>query len=406
MAPTVQPAASQQGTAPSRVQPRCRHHAECGGCLWQDRPYPQQLQDKQATLQALLREALGSGAPMVAPAAAEAVPWAYRGKVHFVCSPGPGGRGLVMGHFRRGSHAVVPIDECPVHADAGNRVAFVIRDVLRAVHAGGASRDLTRGAVRHVVVRASRRTGETLATLVVTHNAPALKVAARRIMTSPGAPDGLHLNVHDRPGPFLFGRTTRRLAGVERVREEVAGASFVISPTAFFQTNVDAAERMARVVLGHLAGAGRVLDLYAGTGLFSLPIARSGAAVVAVESSREAVEDGDISRRLNRVSESTCRFVNAAAEDVAAGRHGRAVPRAPDAVVLDPPRSGCAPSVLAWVARDLRPAVVAYVSCNPEALAADARALAALRYRATHVEPVDMFPHTPHIESVAVFRPA
>jgi 23S rRNA (uracil1939-C5)-methyltransferase len=177
-----------------------------------------------------------------------------------------------------------------------------------------------------------------------------------------------------------------------------------VSPTSFFQTNVKAAGLMVELVQSALCGAGSVLDLYAGAGLFTLPLAKRGSRVTAVEESAVSVADGEASRRVNHIAEAQCRFVRARAEDVATGRHRRALSISRDAVVMDPPRQGCAPAVLTWVAHSLRPATIAYVSCNPEALATDAGVLVTSGYRLVRAQPVDMFPHTPHIETVAVFE--
>jgi tRNA/tmRNA/rRNA uracil-C5-methylase (TrmA/RlmC/RlmD family) len=202
------------------------------------------------------------------------------------------------------------------------------------------------------------------------------------------------------------------LHGRTRLREDVGGVSFLVSPTAFFQTNITAAgtlvDLVTRVVRGH--GAARVLDLYAGAGLFALPLARGGADVVAVEESGDAVDAGVASREFNRIDARACRFVSARAEDVVAGRaRGVDARFSPEAVVLDPPREGCPESVFKGVLERYRPRVLVYVSCNPLALARDLGALSKARllgtahmpYRLDTVQPLDMFPHTPHVEVVA-----
>ena len=360
---------------------------------------------KAETLRTVLRAALGGSCPPVRPfIPGGETPWGYRHKVHFVLAAGPRGRGLVMGHYRRGSQTVLPVVECPVHAEAGNQLAFAIRDALRKADIEGATPDLDHGVARHLVIRVAGTAPERLATLVVTENVRALRPAVRDILAGPNAPTGLHLNIHDRPGSFLFGETTKRLAGAERVREDIAGLGYLISPTAFFQTNPAAAEVMVRLVLEHTRGSDRILDLYAGAGLFSLALAKSGASVTAVEESADAAADGEASRRLNRISEASCRFVRARVEQVAAGVSRRLVLASPDVVVLDPPRQGCAPPVLDWVVRALRPAEIVYISCNPEALAVDLKTLVSGNYGVSLVQPVDMFPHTPHIESVVVMQ--
>ena len=188
------------------------------------------------------------------------------------------------------------------------------------------------------------------------------------------------------------------------MREEIAGLGYLVSPTAFFQTNVGAAETMVRLVLEHTRGADRILDLYAGAGLFALALAKRGANVTAVEEHAQAAADGEASRRLNRISEASCRFVRARVEDIAAGARRRLVLTSPDAVVLDPPRQGCAAPVIDWIVRALRPSRIVYSSCNPDALAVDLKAFVAGNYGISLVQPVDMFPHTAHVETVAVLE--
>jgi len=139
-----------------------------------------------------------------------------------------------------------------------------------------------------------------------------------------------------------------------------------------------------------------VIDLYAGCGLFAIPLALAGHDVIAVEENRLAVADGEAALRLNAGARNLCRFV-ARRVETAIGSIRRA-----DVVVLDPPRDGCAASVLQEVFGRLRPALAVYVSCNPEALAVDLTTIFAAGYRIGSLQPIDMFPHTSHVETVAV----
>jgi 23S rRNA (uracil1939-C5)-methyltransferase len=171
-----------------------------------------------------------------------------------------------------------------------------------------------------------------------------------------------------------------------------------MSPTAFFQTNVDAADLLVRLVLGAIAAETSVVDLFAGSGLFAIPLAAAGHDVVAIEENRLAVADGEAALKLNDAARSRCRFI--------ARRVEAALPtiRDAEAVVLDPPREGCSPVVIREVFRRLRPRRAVYVSCNPEALARELRPICSSGYRLVSLQPVDMFPHTAHIETVAVLE--
>ena len=396
-----------------RQVPRCPHFGidaapgvgPCGGCSWQHIAYPQQLRLKTELVERLVRQAVPR-APRVKeilPSTSPADPWGYRHKVHFVFgNTAPGRRRtsqLVMGHYVRGSRRVIPIRECPVHDPRGNTLAFTFEDAF--VRAGVTAADAQdRGVLRSVAIRVGHNTNELMATLVVTSDADRrLRTATRRVLeTASDTPTSFHVNEHSRDDGFIFGRQTRRLSGQARMRDEVNGVSFVISPTSFFQTNIRAAEILATLVVDAVPAGASVLDLYAGTGLFALPLAQRGHMVTAVEENRQAVSDGEASLRLNRVAADRCRFVAKPVETAL-----RAVrPGSRDVVVLDPPREGCARDVIGSVFGRLHPPLAVYVSCNPEALARDLAAIAQHGYSIASIQPVDMFPHTAHVEAVVV----
>jgi 23S rRNA (uracil1939-C5)-methyltransferase len=305
-----------------------------------------------------------------------------------------------MGHYVRGTRRVIPVRECPVHVGHGNAVAFQFRDEYIRARVGAAPD----GPLKSLALRVGRASSEVMATLVVNANDDKpLRTATRRVLERADAPTSFHVNIHERDDAFVFGPETRRIAGRDRLREQVAGAAFLISPDAFFQTNVRAAEILVRLVTEAIPAGARVLDLYAGSGLFALPLARRDHAVVAVEENRSAVADGEASRQLNRLPDERCRFIARRAEDAV-----RAMARSTDrrwqfdAVVLDPPRDGCSAAVLDLLFAGIAPPTAVYVSCNPEALARDLAAIARLNYRIESLQPVDMFPHTAHVETVAV----
>jgi len=390
--------------SPNRVAPRCRHAGRCGGCAWQHVAYPEQLRRKTAGLDVLLRRAMGDRAPRVLPAigmspGSDGMPWRFRQKAAFVFGGSPAG--LVMGHFARGTNDVVPIEECPVHAERANRIAFALRDALASagVSAAGVGAE---GLVRHVVVRATRDGKEAVAMLVATRDDPALLEPLRALLAGEDRPDGLVLNLHDRPGPYLVGRESKRIGGPGHVREEALGPAFLVSPASFFQTNVEATRTLVRLVVEGMPGERglRVLDLYSGGGLFALPLALRGHAVTAVEESRKGMRDAELNRRQNGVPEDRLKLVCASVE--------QALPRFAegtfDAVVLDPPREGCPPEVVRGVFARLKPTRGILVSCNPESLARELPLAVEAGYRVLRVQPLDMFPHTPHVEAVAVIE--
>jgi 23S rRNA (uracil1939-C5)-methyltransferase len=175
---------------------------------------------------------------------------------------------------------------------------------------------------------------------------------------------------------------------------------FLVSPDAFFQTNVGAARALVHLVLDAVPARGRVLDLYCGSGLFALPIAQRGGDVTAVEDSRTAIADLKANVRLNRIAAARIRPIAGRVEDAI----GRLAGSRWNAVVLDPPRDGCAPGVLSAIFDRIHPPRAVYVSCNPEVLARDLRSILPLGYKVERLQPLDMFPHTEHIETVVTLN--
>ena len=304
----------------------------------------------------------------------------------------PRGKDFVMGHFALGSQRVIPIEECPVHHERGNRIAFALRDHL-ARSAGG-------GPLRHVIIRVTQDGRQASAMLVVHRNDKSLRTPVKKFLASPEKPDGFFINIHDQPGPFMVGDETIKIEGRSHVKEVVNGVSYLVSPTAFFQTNVGAAAAIVAIVLEELGGARTVLDLYCGTGLFALQLAKAGASVTAVEENRQAIKDAEANARLNRIPQGQVRFIAGRVEDELARMSVRPTR---DTVVLDPPRQGCPPRVLSAVFEHLRPAKAVYVSCNPDALAMELPVILKAGYRVARAQAVDMFPHTNHIETVMAF---
>ena len=374
----------------------CRHFGTCGGCSLPGVPYAEQLARKRARLVDLLHIS-------VPPLIASPRTAAFRQRAAFAFGSGP--RGLVMGHFAAGSKRIVPVDECPVHSARGNRIAFALRD--RLARAGIAAADARGGILRHIVIRTTEDDVEAVAMLVVARNDKSLRAAVRGLLSSADAPDGFFININTTPGPYMVGEETIKIAGRGRVREKgfVGAASgrrvdFLVSPDAFFQTNVGAARELVACVADAAGAAKRVLDLYCGSGLFTLPLAIGGAHVAAIEENRQAIDDLKANVKLNRIPGGRVRPIAARVEDAIAR-----VGREPwDAVVLDPPREGCSPAVRAAVFTQIRAARVVYVSCNPEALGRELPDIVKDGYDIERVQAVDMFPHTEHIETVVTLR--
>jgi len=364
---------------------QCQHFGLCGGCSLPGIQYATQLAMKRARLETVL----GVPVPPFVPSPRED---RFRHKVTFVFGSDESGRKIVMGHYAAGGRTMVPVEECPVHSDRGNQLAFTLRDQLTRAR-------VLPDVLRHVIVRTTESGRQAVMMLVVSRNDRSLRKPIRAFLELAGAPDGFFVNINDRPGPLMVGRETIRIAGRPHAREDALGPSFLISPSAFFQTNIGSTRSLIDLVVAGVGDARRVLDLYSGSGLFTIPLALKGASVTAVEENSQASDDAVLNLRLNRIPEANVRLVRGRVEDGLA----RLAREHFDAVVIDPPRQGCAAQVLPAILQDLKPPRLVYVSCNPDVLSDDLVTIRKAGYAIGRLQPVDMFPHTDHIETVVSF---
>jgi len=368
-----------------RIADRDLHGGEpCPGASWQGMAYELQLKEKSRQVaEALQRIGRLDGFELepVEPAVEQ---WRYRNKLEY--SFGRGGDGLALGFHRRGSWAeVVDVDDCLLASEANNAARNSVRDWARAERLEAYDRREQAGALRNLVVREGRRTGE-LQTRLVT--------SATEI---PRPPVDLH-TVIEGSGGGTDGPTG--VLGEEHLHEELGGLRFRISANAFLQTNTEMAERLYAIAadFAGLTGSERVFDLYCGIGTIALVLARRAGEVWGLETIPEAIADAEHNAAANEIHNAS--FV---AADARLGirplleRAGK-----PDVVVLDPPRAGLSAKIVRRVLECQAQRIV-YVSCNPTTLAPNAAQLVEAGYTLRRVRPVDMFPQTPHVETVASF---
>jgi 23S rRNA (uracil1939-C5)-methyltransferase len=383
--------------SPSRVPAPCRHFLACGGCQLQHLDAPGQLAHKRGQLEQALRHRLGDAAPTVEPMLAPA-PYGGRHKVvvHLRDLRGH----LEAGFHRARSLELVPITECPASASRPLQLAFAAIRALTPLRLPVWDAEYPGGLLRSVLVRAAAGTDEAHVVVIAAPGDVPLDRVFCDELHAAGATT-VSLNVNDGPAARLLGNTTTVLSGPPRIREHLGGIDFLISPDAFFQTSPAGALAALGCVQQALqvAATDVVADLFCGGGLFALPLARSAGKVIGVELSHRGVQDAGASARHNKIA--NVEFVRS---DVlpALASFGRSRPR-PSKVVLDPPRDGCGPELVAAIA-GLKPSRIAYVACDGRALADDLQVFAANGMRAVRVTPIDMFPQTSHIEAVAVLE--
>ncbi|GGI99819.1 putative RNA methyltransferase [Alicyclobacillus cellulosilyticus] len=374
-----------------RVLPKCAVFGACGGCQLQHLAYPRQLEHKRRVVEAALRRIGRLADVPVAPVLGMDNPWRYRNQIQVPLRwTDPPGR-LTAGFFAMGSHELVPTEACHLASAAMEQtVRAVVRVLADAL--GPAAAD-----VHHLIVRESYTTGEQMVVLVAARQDLDLRQVVDDLLALPRVVSVCRTVQPYRTGP-VWGPTVEVLGGKAALTERIEGLEFLISPRSFFQVNT----AQARVLYAQVVQAAAlqptdvVLDAYCGTGTIALVLARQARKVVGVEQVPAAVADARRNAAHNGIAHAV--FLTGAVE--------RILPRLCtqehfDVVVLDPPRKGCAPQVLAAVVA-ARPRRIIYVSCNPATLARDLRVLADGGFVVRRVQPVDMFPQTSHIECCAL----
>ncbi len=386
-----------------RVAERCSHEGTgCPGSPWQGLHYERQLEHKQAQVADALSRLGGlSGheAEEIVPAAEV---WRYRNKMEYSFGQSDV-QELVLGFHARGRwEQVLGAEDCLLASERSNAVRNFVRDWCRNEGLSPYDRRAGTGFLRNLVVREGRRT-EDLQVRLVTGEGDfrAVDFADDVRRASPGA--SVLWTRTAALAEVSHGGETATLAGSDRLEEELSGLRFRISPTAFFQTNTEMAERLYELAADYagLSGSERIYDIYCGIGTLSLVLALRSAEVWAVDVQEASIADAIENARTNEVD--NARFFAGDAR-TALRPLAEQAPR-PDVVVVDPPRAGLSKKVVRRLL-ETRPKRIVYVSCNPTTLAPNARQMVDGGYSLAKVRPVDMFPNTPHIECVALLERA
>jgi len=383
-----------------RVAAECRHFGTCGGCRFQDLAYETQLAEKERQVRDALIRLGRFGDPPLEPILPAASRFGYRNKLEY--SFALGGDSVELGFHRAGRwDEVVGIEECLLTTDLGNAIRLAVRDWAREEKLQPFDQATGEGYLRHLVVREGRNTGQSLVVLVTAPGELFETGYLVDVLRRFSEVRSIHWAVNDTPAEQT-NLPTKLLWGEEFIEEEILGLRFRIRPSAFLQTNTEMAAELYRLAreFAELSGSENVYDLYCGTGTIGLALAGDAGRVWGLEISEEAVACAIENAEVNGIS--NVRFY--------AGNVGQTVEELreeagpPDVVVVDPPRAGLAGKALRRTG-GLGAERIVYVSCNPTTLASDLQVLRdEYGYELVRCRPVDMFPHTPHVESVSLLR--
>lgn len=370
----------------------CPHAKQCGGCQLLQLPYPAQLEKKQR----LVEELFGQYTP-VQPILGMEHPVHYRNKIHATFGKGRNGR-VVSGLYQPSSHRLVPIEHCLLEDEAAAEILAVVRQLMDQLHLPPYNDVTHTGLIRHLLIRRGYFSGQILVAVVTGQAAfPARKQFAEALRKACPQITTLVQNINPGRTSMVLGGQQRILYGPGYIEDQLCGCTFRISAASFYQVNPIQTQKLYQAALdmAGLTGAERVIDAYCGTGTIGILAARQAGQVLGVELNRAAVTDAIANARRNKAE--NIRFVcqDAGQFMVELARQGQTA----DLVLMDPPRAGSDQAFLSSLAV-LGPKKVVYISCNPLTQKRDVEYLARKGYRVKAAQPVDLFPHTDHVENI------
>jgi len=375
----------------SKQVSKCPHAKKCGGCQLQNMIYERQLSFKQVKVIKLLGkyrhvdEIIGMEHP-----------YHYRNKVQ--AAFGERGKEIISGIYQSSTHKIVPVDSCLIEDPKADEIIVTIRKLVKSFKLRAFNDVAMKGFLRHVLIKRGFSSGEIMVVLVTgVMDFPKQEPFIHALLTRHPEITTVVQNVNNKRTSLLLGEESRVLFGSGYIEEDLCGFRFRISPKAFYQVNPIQTEILYNKALdfAELSGKETVLDAYCGTGTIGIIASPKAKKVVGVELNGDAVKDAKVNAELNGVKniefykDDAGRFMVKAAQTRAQY----------DVVIMDPPRAGASLDFLKCLVT-LAPKKVVYISCNPETQARDVAFLVKNGYRVKKIQPVDMFPHTEHVECI------
>lgn len=382
--------------SPCRTIPPCPYYGSCGGCQLQHILYADQLRIKTEQVVESLERIGAYPNPPVQDMLSSPQPYGYRNKAVYHCAltEDPD---LTVGLVGRQKDKIIDIDHCLLQTPGSNAILRKLKSILRNFIKSHGQQFPS--LFRHIVIRHSEVTSQLMTILVLSREEFTGKEALIKSLEElKGTVSSLMFNINPRPDHSLLGPNYQYLWGERYLTERLNSLTFLISPDAFFQVNTSQTERLLNLVhdYGCLKGDEIVLDLYSGVGTIALSTAQSCKKVYGIEISRTTTLDAVNNAQYNGIK--NCDFRTGKAETILLKLFAQGM--RPDLAVLDPPRSGCHPQVLDMI-KKMKINRLLYISCNPATLARDLEQLKDASYNLELLQPLDMFPQTYHIETLA-----
>ncbi|MGG3737786.1 23S rRNA (uracil(1939)-C(5))-methyltransferase RlmD [Aeribacillus pallidus] len=383
--------------SPERMEPSCSIYKQCGGCQLQHLSYDGQLKAKEKHVREVLQRIGKIEDVVVHPVLGMNDPWRYRNKAQVPVGEREGG--LVAGFYQKRSHDIIDMEACLIQQEMNDVVVQTVKKICEKYGIPAYNEKTHKGTIRHIMARYGHTTKDVMVVLVTrTDDLPFKKKIVQEIVENIPNVKSIIQNVNPKRTNVILGEQTKVLWGTEYIYDYIGNIKFAISARSFYQVNPEQTKVLYEKALEYadLTGEETVIDAYCGIGTISLFLAQKAKKVYGVEIVPEAIEDAKRNADLNNIH--NVEFAVGESETVIPQWYEQGIQA--DCIVVDPPRKGCDASLLETIIA-MKPKRVVYVSCNPATLARDLRILEDGGYKTLEVQPVDMFPHTTHVECVS-----
>ena len=381
--------------SPYRIESKCIYSDKCDGCELHNLKYDKQLELKRNIVKSNLERIGKIKDIIVKETIGMEYPYRYRNKGEFKVGPN-----YEIGYFKRGTHDIYPVESSIIQKETADKVIRLLKEFMKKYKVEGYDRKVKKGIIKNLVVR-TNKDNKVMVVIVTKGEKLPHKKELIDIFTSQPELDvvSIYQNINPRDTSVILGAKDIKLYGEERLIDYIGEYKFLISPKSFFQVNHVQTKVLYNKVVEYLnlKGNETVADLYCGIGTISLYISKCAKKVYGVEVVKEAIEDAKENLKLNQVD--NVEFILGRSEDILPELNNKGIRF--NAIVVDPPRSGLDRGLIDAIV-EANPEKIVYVSCNPSTLARDLGYLVEEGYKVMEVQPVDMFPHTSHVETVVL----
>lgn len=379
-----------------RIDPKCKICSACGGCQFQQYAYKAQLVYKQNKVKNALYRYLKKEIEVM-PTIGMANEYHYRNKIQVPLGYDKKHQ-LVSGFYRAGTHEIIPMDECFIEDQKAKEIIHNIKLLIKEFHYDAYDEDTGKGIFRHILIRTSKHYEQIMVTLVTCLDEfKGKNNFVKELVKACPSVTSIVQNINPRKTNVILGEKERILFGPKTIKDSILGVDFLISSKSFFQVNPTQVETLysKAIELANLKATDNVFDAYCGIGTIGLIASKKVNSVTGVEIIKEAIKDANINKRINNINNATF-ICGDAGEEMGKIMANNTLF---DVIFVDPPRKGLSEKFIKTLL-SIKPKTIIYISCEPETLARDL-ALLSSAYNIKVVQPVDMFPMTHHIETVA-----